>query len=403
MATGLSLRARLFLGFAGLHLGLTLAAGGTAWWWLHTRQQAQAARSAESIGRVLAQGGFSPSPGILARMEELTGYEFRLVDGPTSPRAGTIQVGAVGRTIEVVWDTPENRREARELAGMIAAWSAAGAVAFALVAGLLARRLARPVEALAKAAREIGQGTWEQPVPVAGTAEIAALARDLDGMRRQLIDLDQANRRAERLGTLGLFAATIAHEVRNPLTAVRLGLQMQGRNQGKTDDLALILGELDRLDLIIDGILAYAKGLTVERQPCALAGLAAGVRRLLQRQADHAGVLVDITGPDHQVLADPLRLRQLLLNLVLNAIQACQGQEDARVIIEVHPDGLTVSDNGPGFPSHIRNGFGQPFRSDRPGGTGLGLHLAYAIATAHGATLTILDGPGGRIRLGGLV
>ncbi len=402
MAAGRSLRAKLFLGFAGLHLGLTLAAGGTAWTWLHARQQAQAARSAEGIGRVLAQGGFSPSPAILARMEELTGYEFRLMDLPSPPRPGTVQVAVAGRNIEVVWDTLENRREARELAGMIAIWSAAGALAFALVAVLLARRLARPVEALARAAREIGQGTWEQPVPVVGTTEIAALARDLDGMRRRLIDLDQANRRAERLGTLGLFAATIAHEVRNPLSAVRLGVQMQGRNPGNPDHLALILGELDRLDLIIDGILAYAKGLTVKCQPCALADLAEGVRQLLQRQAEHAGVLVDITGPDHQVQADPLRLRQLLLNLVLNAIQACQGQDEARVIIALHADGLEITDNGPGFPDHIRSGLGQPFRSDRAGGTGLGLHLAHAIATAHGASLTIPDGPGGRIRLGGL-
>jgi signal transduction histidine kinase len=129
--------------------------------------------------------------------------------------------------------------------------------------------------------------------------------------------------------------------------------------------------------------------MTIEQARCDLTAVAQDVKRLLARQARHAGVDLEIIGAG-MVQADPRRLRQMLLNLVLNAIQALHGSsaEDALVTIDLRGDGLQVIDNGPGVPVERSQDLFQAFASSRPEGTGLGLHLAHLIAEAHGASLS---------------
>ena len=142
-------------------------------------------------------------------------------------------------------------------------WSFGGSAAFALVAVYLAGQFARPVEQLAKSARSIGAGSWDQAVPHVGSGEVAELARELDGMRQRLTTLDQSHRQAERLATLGTFTATIAHEVRNPLSAVRLTVQLLAKKHPGDPGLALITDEIERLELIVDELLSFSRGMTV--------------------------------------------------------------------------------------------------------------------------------------------
>jgi signal transduction histidine kinase len=184
--------------------------------------------------------------------------------------------------------------------------------------------VARPLERLADAARRIGGGDLATPVAAVGSGEPGALAADLEAMRARLADLERRTRDAERLAVLGTFSATVAHEVRNPLSAVRLTIQLLGRRLPGETQLAVLGQELERLDLIVDELLAYARGMTVNREPVDLAAAATSVVSLLQRQADHAGVAVAVSGAG-RANADPMRLRQMLLNLVLNGIQAVQS------------------------------------------------------------------------------
>ncbi|MCK6490606.1 MAG: HAMP domain-containing histidine kinase, partial [Planctomycetes bacterium] len=241
-----------------------------------------------------------------------------------------------------------------------------------------------------------------------GDGEVGALARELEAMRARLVELDRRHRQDERLATLGLFTATIAHEVRNPLSAVRLTVQLAARAPGADARLAPLTDELDRLDLTVDELLGFARGMNVERQPCDLAVVAADVLRLLRRQADHAGIalaLVPAPASAAPVQADPRRLRQLLLNLLLNALQARRdGRAASRVAVELAADGFAVADDGPGVDPALVPRLFDAFTSDRVGGTGLGLNLARAIAEAHGATLAYEPGnPGARFVLRGLV
>lgn len=389
-------RSRLLTGFVGAHLVLSLALGLIAFRWVDASMRAQAEDSARSVGRVIAQGGFPLTDEVVAKMRALTGYQFRLLPARTEPRPGTVQVAEEGKVVEVDYRSEAYLRASQAVLIGTSLLILGGSLVFGLVALWLANRFARPVERLAGAARTIGTGDLEAAVPAVGEGEIAQLARELEQMRLRLSALDRQHRQDERLATLGAFTATIAHEVRNPLSAVRLTVQMLAKRSNDDPGVALIMEELERLDLIVDELLAFSKGMSVRRERCDLREVATSVVRLFRRQAEHAGVSVAIEG-DALVDADPARLRQLLMNLLLNAMQAIQSQpsreddhdDSGHVTITIALDGFAVSDDGPGISPALATKLFEPFTSGRPGGTGLGLNLARAIAEAHGAKLAL--------------
>lgn len=402
------LRLRLVAGFVAVHLLLSAAAGVVAWRWLDRAQHDQAEQSARSVGAVIAGGGFSLSPRVLDRMRTLTGYEFRVLTMPEPIRDGTVQVGEGVFTVEIDYRNAAWHAASRSVLWGTILLSLGGSAAFALVATYLAGQFARPVERLAVSARAIGTGAWDQPVPHIGSGEVAELARELEGMRQRLTTLDHAHRQAERLATLGTFTATIAHEVRNPLSAVRLTVQMLAKRYPTDAGLAMILDETERLDLIVDELLSFSRGMAATPVPTDAWTLISHVVRLLARQAEHAGVTVitrDERHGDSRINVDPLRLRQLAVNLLLNAIQAAQSgtADQPEVCIVLSDTSLRITDNGPGVPADLAPHLFEAFRTTRKDGTGLGLHLARAIAEAHGATLRYEPGnPGACFILDGL-
>lgn len=392
------LRVRLVAGFVAVHLVLSLAAGAVAWTWLDARGRTQAEDSARSIGRVLDGGGFSLTPQVLERMRDLTGFEFRVLAGPEAQRPGTVQVG----TVEIDYRTAAWRRDSAQVLWGTVILFLGGSAVFAVLAASLATQIAKPVERLAGSARAIGAGSWDAPVPAAGSGEIGELARELERMRLRLTELDRAHRDAERLATLGTFTATIAHEVRNPLSAVRLTVQLLARQRPDDPSLNLITEEMERLDLIVDELLSFSRGMAIQPEPVALRPVVEGVVRLLRRQAEHTAVAVAVEGAGGTVRADPNRLRQLAMNLLLNAIQAAQ-RGGGTVTVRLAADGFAIDDDGPGVEAEQLPHLFEAFRTTRPDGTGLGLHLARSIARAHGAELRhAARSPGASFILSGL-
>ena len=399
-------RNRLLIGFVAVHLVLTVVMGMIAWRWLDHAMKMQAQDSARSVGRVLAQGGFPLTDEVVEKMRALTGYQFRVLPALSEPRAGTVQVAEAGKIVEVDFRSDTYLAASRAVFIGTLIMIVAGSLAFWLVAWWLAGQFARPVERLAGAARIIGAGDFERAVEPVGSGEFLQLAHELELMRKRLSELDRQHRQDERLATLGTFTATIAHEVRNPLSAVRLTVQLLARRTGDDPGVRLIMEELERLDLIVDELLAFSKGMQVTPQRCDLREVAEDVARLLRRQAEHAGAEIAITGAS-TVTADPARMRQLLMNLLLNAIQAVQTMKPENqgvVTIVLQADGLRVSDNGPGVDPALAARLFEPFTTNRAAGTGLGLHLAKAIAEAHGATLRLDSAhkPGASFVLSGL-
>lgn len=229
--------------------------------------------------------------------------------------------------------------------------------------------------------------------------------------RRHLREVSRLEREVEqrrRLAALGDVAAAFAHEVRNPLNAVSMALQrLRAEFTAEPADeyarfVDLVQEEVRRLNTIVEQFLALARPLPLVPARVAMGDLLRGVAALVDEQARAAGVqvrLVVAPGPS-EILADRDRIEQVVLNLVLNAIQAMPGGGALTLAAEPRRDGfmLTVDDTGPGIPADIRPRVFDPYFTTKPGGLGLGLAIARRIVEAHGGTIDAGAAPGGGAR-----
>ncbi|MBN2464292.1 DUF4118 domain-containing protein [candidate division WOR-3 bacterium] len=214
---------------------------------------------------------------------------------------------------------------------------------------------------------------------------------------------NESLRRAERLKTLGEMAAGMAHEVKNPLAAIRGSAQiLTDRLSGKEGELAhIVVDEVDRLNRVVNEFLDYARPAPLKREPVLLSTLLDSCLELLAPVVAQAGVTVKRAYPkgEHKVDVDPNQLRQVFLNLQLNAVQAAgTGGATREVVIELRQDGrstlVSVHDTGPGIPADKLRQVFEPFYSTTPGGTGLGLPIAQRIVSEHGGRLLLGSTPG---------
>ncbi len=213
--------------------------------------------------------------------------------------------------------------------------------------------------------------------------------------------MNRALERVDRLASLGRMAAGVAHEIRNPLTGVSLLLDDLHDRLPVGEDRSLAaraLQELERLDGIVQELLAYARVDRVERSPCPIGEVLDQSLFLVKKQARSQGVSVSLhAGADlPRVHADPEKLKQALLNLYLNALQAMGGGGALQVEARRIPGGveIRVEDTGPGIPQGEAERIFEPFYTLRPGGTGLGLSIAHTIFSDHGGSVEVASEPG---------
>ena len=214
--------------------------------------------------------------------------------------------------------------------------------------------------------------------------------------------------RATRLSAVGTLAAGVAHEIRNPLVAVRTFLQLCPT---RLDDQLflrnfsrLALGEIERIERLITELLTFARGHERTLAQVDFLSVVAQVRSLLEPHAAKRNVTMALAAAPHlaQVFGDVGQLKQVVLNIVMNAIDA--SEPGGEVTVRVQPargaEGepqvqLEVIDEGPGIaPEHLAVIF-TPFFTTKDVGTGLGLAVAHQIVAEHGGTLTASSAPGG--------
>ncbi len=307
--------------------------------------------------------------------------------------------------------------EGREAALPVIVASLAGLLAAAAAGMLLGDRLARPLGALAETARGVaregggGAGTGLRADGSRGPAEVRDLAASLNAMLDALRVAEEERLRRERLAVLGEFAAGVAHEIRNPLTSMRMTLQLLAEDRGgagggghrgkDAEDLRVVLDEVRRLEGSVEDLLVYAGTPKIAREAVDLALVARESARVLERQATHLGVALEVEeAPETpRAAGDPARLRTCATNLLLNAVQASPRGGKVRVRVAGTGGGvvLEVADEGPGIPPEVGERVYEPFFTGRPGGTGLGLAVTRRLAAAHGGALSYLSGPGGTV------
>ena len=234
-----------------------------------------------------------------------------------------------------------------------------------------------------------------------GLLWVADDVTDAIQVRRQLLA-------AERLAAVGSLSAQVAHEVRNPLSAIGLNAELledefvSSLKEPKRGEAAALLraiaNEIERLTQITEGYLKLARLPRPELRVVDLNALVADLTAMLgeELKAHQIGVVVELVTPAPRAWGDPGQLRQALLNVVRNSREAMTAGGTLRIRTRHNTEhvSLEVSDTGPGIPAEVLPRVFEPFFTTKPEGTGLGLSLANQIVTEHGGAINVTSTPG---------
>jgi hypothetical protein len=234
-------------------------------------------------------------------------------------------------------------------------------------------------------------------LPATGERELDRIVMALNDAGRRLAETrrraDQLARRVatgERLAAIGRVAAGVAHEIRNPIAAMRLKAEnaMAGDLERKNQALGLILGQVERLDALIRRLLSMTEPEKLNLAPVALRPFLESCLTAHIELARSKTITLDCTAENEEASFDPDQMRRALDNLILNAIEAAPTGTAIVVAARRDHENLVVSvrDEGSGPPAAIRDHVFEPFVTGRADGTGLGLSIVREVAAAHGGT-----------------
>jgi len=296
-------------------------------------------------------------------------------------------------------------------ASLSAAWRLGGAafvsiLILAILGHFLARGITGPVKELALMASRIASGDRSVRAMLKAGNEIGELAQALNEMTEKLAVYEEEVARSSRLAAVGQTAARVAHEIRNPLTAIKMQIQLLHeavgpQQQGITRSL---LGEVQRLELIVASTLDLSRPAQLNCAPTDLNELVLELTRLLAPQLEHRGIHLDIHRANSlpPALIDSNRVKQVLLNLLVNAADALP--DGGKILLETTYNasgksiGVMIEDSGPGIPPEKMARLFTPLQTDKPGGFGLGLSLSKELIELHGGHIDVDSGTLGGAR-----
>jgi two-component system sensor histidine kinase PilS (NtrC family) len=242
-----------------------------------------------------------------------------------------------------------------------------------------------------------------------GVGGVTAVFTDISQQKR----LDELLLRTQRLEAVAELSASLAHEIKNPLASIRSSVEQLARSARSNADerflAQLVLRESDRLSRLLTEFLDFSGVRVTVCRAVSLARVAAGAVDVVRKHPDCPDdAEITITGDDAEIQGDEDLLHRVVVNLVLNAVQAAQGGK-ARVTVDVRsarpgdlPGGVTLEravvmrivDNGPGIPQELRDRIFDPFVSGRVGGSGLGLAIVHRAVLAHRGLVFVDSEPG---------
>jgi signal transduction histidine kinase len=366
----------------------------------------------ELLQRVLATG--APDAFYERRAGQSVLYYLAPVRGRTGAIEGAMEIAHVASGID------------RRLAAATRdTWIRLSLLALAIVLTstlVVQRQVLQPLARLMEGIRRLGQGQPGPPLPVERRDELGRVAEAFNEMAARLgqaqarllaegertLELEQQLRRAATLAVAGKLASGLAHEVGTPLNIIsgRAEVLLKETRPGeqRRQDLEIIIGQIDRISRIITSLLDTVRPHKPEVQPTHLDEVLDHLLPLLRHAARRRGVRLttDVRDDLGALEADPGQLQQVLINLVVNALEATPA--GGRVAVNAQPaarDGrpgaaLAVQDTGSGIPDEIRPRLFEPFFTTKPRGqgTGLGLAICRDIIRAHGGEIEVTSQPG---------
>ncbi len=313
-------------------------------------------------------------------------------------------------------------------------WSALAFGTMALLIGVLAYAVLAEVNGSVRlllrrlSALETDLSPRAPDTPLPRMAEFREVLDGIDQLAATVAERMSSERAMEarlrhnaRLAALGQFAAGVAHELRNPLATIRLRTQMSQRTAGEPAVLhnsEIVLAEIDRLDGIIGRLLTFARPTHLHTSLIDVGDLCHTAVAAWSARAELTGCQFHCHAASNlYTQGDASRLRQVLDNLIQNAVEAIRedrgtmkseaGTPEHRIEVTAEAVGskirIAVADSGPGLPPEVVTRAMDPFFTTRAGGTGLGLSIAHEIVQAHGGELSLGNGPHGNGQRSGAV
>jgi signal transduction histidine kinase len=278
---------------------------------------------------------------------------------------------------------------------------------------LLTTNFTRPIAELAAAAGRVADGDLNAEVHEKRTDDVGALVDTWNAMLarlREQRDLESRLAAAERTASLGHLASGIAHEIRNPLNTISLGVDYLRRRFPPADPAGRrefvrtaesLRGEIARLNQLITDFLSYGKPSEIRREAVDVGALLREVADEIAREAEPRGVRVLLEpGPRCRIAADRGLLKSAFFNVALNAVQLMGPGGALRIAARPGADGCRVQfdDDGPGIPAANVSKIFEPYFSTRDGGVGLGLAMTHKIIADHGGDIRAENLPRGGTR-----
>ncbi len=283
---------------------------------------------------------------------------------------------------------------------------------------LISRSIVNPIYELVLKVRGVTGDEFVERMDVVGSTEIEELDRHvhvlIDRINTAMADLEKSRRllaRAENLAALGKVGATVAHEIRNPLTTIKMLFyslrEDLAHEKAKQKDLTIILKEIDRLERFVHSFLQFARPPDPVLAAINVNETVHETLMMLEPRLQQNGAkLQEVYRSEvEKIFADVDQLKQVVMNLVLNAINAMPKggrltAETLRVRASAEQDGkewvqIRLSDTGCGIPPELLDSIFDPFVSGRKDGTGLGLSVAYQIVHRHGGWIEAANNKNG--------
>jgi two-component system nitrogen regulation sensor histidine kinase NtrY len=310
----------------------------------------------------------------------------------------------VGSSRRAYVELRQHIRSAALLAG------GAGMILAILLSGWAAARVTRPVEQLARAAREVADGNWNTQVTIQSSDELGELAASFNRMTHELLEQKERLVQTERVAAWRELARRLAHELKNPLFPLQLTVEnlLRARQQSPEqfeetfqESSSTLLAEISNLKTIISRFSEFSRMPQPHLQSADLNELVQNVARLFQAQLHTPGrppieCKLELAESMQPVAADPELMHRVLSNLVLNAMDAMpEGgiltlrtrQNDEHAFIE-------VSDTGTGLTPEECERLFTPYYTSKAHGTGLGLAIVQSVVSDHGGRVSVRSEPG---------
>jgi signal transduction histidine kinase len=262
----------------------------------------------------------------------------------------------------------------------------------------ISHRFLKPIGTLQNSFKQVVNGDLDVRVPSTSKDEIADLTISFNHMVEELrknAKKEKLLQRKERLASMGQLAAGVAHEIKNPLNAINLTIEHLSDKFARKDKTArkyvsTIQNEISRLDGIVDNFLNFIRSESLNRKEVDVNALIAEVIHLLESEINSRHITFQFKdSPDFRLSLDAERFKTVLLNLILNAIQAMPDGGDLTIETSAADKSIIISDTGEGIPVENLDKIFDLFYTTKSKGTGLGLPTAFKIVREHGGDIEI--------------